>query len=61
MAKPTQIYGIRAVIEAINAGETIDKVYIQKGLQGDLSKELEGLIRKKRNRVFRVGDYVKVY
>jgi 23S rRNA (guanosine2251-2'-O)-methyltransferase len=47
MEKPTQIYGIRAVIEAINAGEAIDKVFIQKGLKGDLSKELEGLIRKK--------------
>ncbi|MBD1259503.1 23S rRNA (guanosine(2251)-2'-O)-methyltransferase RlmB [Maribacter polysiphoniae] len=46
MEKPTQIYGIRAIIEAINAGETIDKIFIQKGLKGDLSKELEGLIRK---------------
>ncbi len=46
MQKPTQIYGIRAVIEAINAGEAIDKIFIQKGLKGDLSKELEGLIRK---------------
>ncbi len=47
MEKPTQIYGLRAVIEAINAGEAIDKVFIQKGLKGDLSRELEGLIRKK--------------
>ena len=47
MEKPTQIYGLRAVIEAINAGEAIDKVFIQKGLKGDLSKELEGMIRKK--------------
>ncbi|MRX63258.1 23S rRNA (guanosine(2251)-2'-O)-methyltransferase RlmB [Maribacter luteus] len=46
MQKPTQIYGIRAIIEAINAGEAIDKIFIQKGLKGDLSKELEGLIRK---------------
>ena len=47
MEKPTQIYGLRAVIEAINSGEAIDKVFIQKGLKGDLSKELEGMIRKK--------------
>ena len=47
MEKPTQIYGLRAVIEAINAGEAIDKVFIQKGLKGDLSRELEGIIRKK--------------
>ncbi|MDE3741554.1 23S rRNA (guanosine(2251)-2'-O)-methyltransferase RlmB [Maribacter polysaccharolyticus] len=46
MEKPTQIYGIRAIIEAINADEAIDKIFIQKGLKGDLSKELEGLIRK---------------
>ncbi len=48
MEKPTQIYGIRAVIEAINANETIDKVFIQKGLKGDLFKELEALLRKNR-------------
>lgn len=46
MDNPTQIYGLRAVIEAINTGEPIDKVFIQKGLKGDLSKELEGLVRK---------------
>lgn len=46
MDKTTQIYGIRAVIEAINANEPIDKVFIQKGLKGDLSRELEGLVRK---------------
>lgn len=46
MQKPTQIYGLRAVIEAINASEPIDKVFIQKGLKGDLSRELEGLVRK---------------
>ncbi|MBT8281275.1 MAG: 23S rRNA (guanosine(2251)-2'-O)-methyltransferase RlmB [Muriicola sp.] len=46
MSKNTQIYGIRAVIEAIQANEPIDKVYIQKGLKGSLSKELENLVRK---------------
>lgn len=46
MQKTTQIYGIRAVLEAINSGEPIDKVFIQKGLKGDLSRELEGLVRK---------------
>jgi len=46
MQNKTQIYGIRAVIEAINADEPIDKVFIQKGLKGDLSKELESLVRK---------------
>ena len=47
MQEQTQIFGIRAVMEAINAGETIDKVFLQKGLKGELFSELEGLLRKK--------------
>ena len=47
MQEQTQIFGIRAVIEAINAGETIDKVFLQKGLKGELFIELETLLRKK--------------
>lgn len=46
MDKATQIYGIRAIIEAVNTNEEIDKVFIQKGLRGDLIKELEGLLRR---------------
>jgi len=46
MEKTTQIYGIRAILEAINSNEAIDKVFIQKGLKGDLFRELEGVIRK---------------
>src|SRR5690606_33255396 len=41
-----QIFGIRAVIEAIQSGKTIDKVCIQKGLQGHLFQELNTLIKK---------------
>lgn len=47
MEKTTQIYGIRAIIEAINANEALDKIFVQKGLKGDLFKELENLARKK--------------
>ena len=46
MEKTSQIYGIRAVIEAIKSNEAIDKVFIQKGLKGDLFRELEGTLRK---------------
>lgn len=46
MKTNTQIYGLRAVIEAIRAEEPIDKVYLQKGLQGSLFQELETLARK---------------
>lgn len=40
MEKDNQIFGIRAIIEAIQAGKEIDKVFIQKEAQGDLMKTL---------------------
>ncbi|WP_025741882.1 23S rRNA (guanosine(2251)-2'-O)-methyltransferase RlmB [Aquimarina pacifica] len=46
MKNELQIFGIRAIIEAITSGKAIDKLYIQKGLQGDLSKELMRLVKK---------------
>lgn len=46
MEQDTNIFGIRAVIEAINAGKNVDKVFVQKGLRGDLIQELEQLLRK---------------
>lgn len=46
MQTSTQIFGIRAVIEAINSGKTIDKVFIQKGLKGELFLELDALLRQ---------------
>ncbi|WP_298543137.1 23S rRNA (guanosine(2251)-2'-O)-methyltransferase RlmB [uncultured Aquimarina sp.] len=46
MKNESQIFGIRAVIEAINSGKTIDKLFIQKGLQGELAKELMSLLKK---------------
>ena len=46
MQDNTQIYGLRAIIEAVNSNEEIDKVFLQKGLKGDLMKELEGLLRR---------------
>ncbi|NCO63188.1 MAG: 23S rRNA (guanosine(2251)-2'-O)-methyltransferase RlmB [Flavobacteriales bacterium] len=47
MQNQTQIFGIRAIIEAIKSGENIDKVFLQKGLKGELFTELESLLRKK--------------
>ncbi|MFL0354061.1 23S rRNA (guanosine(2251)-2'-O)-methyltransferase RlmB [Xanthomarina sp. GH4-25] len=46
MENSTQIFGLRAIIEAINSGKTIEKVFLQKGLHGDLFNDLETLIRK---------------
>lgn len=46
MESNQQIFGIRAVIEAINSGKSLDKVFMQKGLKGELSNELEQLLRQ---------------
>lgn len=48
------IFGIRAVIEAIEAEKEIDKVIIRRDLQGDLSKELLTLLKSKDIAVQRV-------
>ena len=42
------IFGIRSIIEAIEAGKTIDKLFIQKGLHNDLFAILWKLVRVKR-------------
>ena len=38
--KSEMIFGVRAVIEAIQAGKDIDKVLIKKDIQSELSREL---------------------
>jgi len=45
MTNDTIIFGIRACIEAINAGKTLEKIYLQKDLSGSLFNELNYLIR----------------
>ncbi|UOX34108.1 23S rRNA (guanosine(2251)-2'-O)-methyltransferase RlmB [Flavobacterium sediminilitoris] len=47
MEKENQIFGIRAIIEAIQAGKEIDKVFIQKESQGELMQELMKVMKKK--------------
>ncbi len=44
----TTIFGLRAIIEAIQSGSTINKVYLQKGLRGNLFFELDELIKKNK-------------
>ena len=46
--KANSIFGIRPIIEAIESGKTIDKLFIQKGLHNDLFAELWKLVRLKR-------------
>ncbi|MEN1785268.1 MAG: 23S rRNA (guanosine(2251)-2'-O)-methyltransferase RlmB [Bacteroidota bacterium] len=40
------VFGVRALIETIEAKRPITKVYLQKGNSGELFKELEQLLRK---------------
>ena len=39
------IFGIRAVIEAVEAGKDIDKVLVKRGLSGELFQELLEVLR----------------
>lgn len=45
MEKSDYIFGIRAVAEAVEAGKTIDKIWMRKDLQGELAAELLELVR----------------
>ncbi|MBP9794312.1 MAG: 23S rRNA (guanosine(2251)-2'-O)-methyltransferase RlmB [Flavobacterium sp.] len=46
MEKENQIFGIRAIIEAINAKKEVDKVFIQSDIHGDLMNELMKTLKK---------------
>ncbi|WP_310554895.1 23S rRNA (guanosine(2251)-2'-O)-methyltransferase RlmB [Flavobacterium sp.] len=46
MEKENQIFGIRAIIEAINSKKEIDKVFIQSDAQSELMQELLKLMKK---------------
>ncbi|MTG97332.1 MULTISPECIES: 23S rRNA (guanosine(2251)-2'-O)-methyltransferase RlmB [Myroides] len=46
MEQDNQIFGIRAIIEAIEAGKDIDKVFIQKEASGELMNELLKALKK---------------
>ncbi|HEX9980819.1 MAG TPA: 23S rRNA (guanosine(2251)-2'-O)-methyltransferase RlmB [Flavobacterium sp.] len=46
MEKEQQIFGIRAIIEAIQSGKEIDKVFIQKEASGELMKDLMKVMKR---------------
>ena len=46
MEKEDYIYGTRAVIEAINTGKAIEKVFIKTGLNNELYQQLLSLIKE---------------
>ncbi|MBD8387219.1 23S rRNA (guanosine(2251)-2'-O)-methyltransferase RlmB [Dysgonomonas sp. BGC7] len=56
MKEKEMIFGIRAVIEAIEAGKEIDKVIVKRELQGDLSKELFSVLKTHNISVQRVPN-----
>lgn len=45
-SKESQIFGIRAILEAIRNKQEIDKVFIQKDAQGNLMRDLLGALKK---------------
>ena len=45
MEKSEMIFGVRAVIEAIQAGKDVDKILVKKDIQSDLSKELFAVLK----------------
>jgi len=46
MEREEQIFGTRAIIEAIQAGKEIDKIFLQRGVNNPLTSELNTLIKK---------------
>ena len=44
------VFGIRPVVEAIEAGKQIEKLYIRKGAEGQLMTELRDLCLRHRIR-----------
>jgi 23S rRNA (guanosine2251-2'-O)-methyltransferase len=46
MSNEQLIYGTRAVMEAVNAGKDIEKIFIQKGVNNSLVNELRQLLAK---------------
>ena len=46
MTKEQMVFGIRAVQEAIAAGKEIEKVFVKKGLQGDLFRGFLEVVRQ---------------
>ncbi len=47
MKEKNYIFGIRVIIEAIEAGKEIDKILIKRGIDNELSKELFTLLRSR--------------
>lgn len=47
MEEQQEIYGVRAILECIEADQNIEKVWLQKGQSGTLFRQLEHVLREK--------------
>ena len=45
--KQEMVYGIRPVMEAIDSDKEVEKVFVQKGLQSSVLRELLNLLRER--------------
>lgn len=46
MKENEMVFGIRAVIEAVQAGKEIDRIYVKRELSGDLARELFAVLKE---------------
>jgi len=54
MVKNEMIFGVRAVLEALEAGKEIDKILVKRDIQSELSRELFGALKGSTIPVVRV-------
>lgn len=52
--KQDLIYGIRVVVEALKSGQHLERIFVQKNLQGDLIKELMFEVHKSKTPLSKV-------
>ena len=48
------IFGVRAVLEALEAGKEVDKILVKRDIQSELSRELFGALKGRTIPVVRV-------
>ena len=59
LQKSLEVFGLHPIMEAIRAGKEFDKIFMQKGLQGELAMELRALL-KEHNMVFKAVPIEKL-
>lgn len=57
--KSLEVFGLHPVMEAIRSGKEFDKIFMQKGLHGELAMELRALL-KEHNMIFKAVPVEKL-